>query len=137
MICLCSLVLLQKKTSLFVEKMRATFFCRHILGSSLPHILRDNCAVQILHNLWTFLIAPTHVSHKFLGTSGLPRVQSLHDFLRHAAYSQNLPLTCFHASFFPFCPLCWPPLFLPFFSAAFLPLSPSKSALFCRAKGTP
>ena len=23
-------------------------------------------------------------------------------------------LTCFHASFFPFCPLCWPSLFLPF-----------------------
>ena len=48
--------------------------------------------------------------------------------------AQNL--TCFHASFFPFCPLCQPPLFLPFLSI-FLPFSPpSKSALFCRAKRT-
>ena len=44
-------------------------------------------------------------------------------------------LTCFRASFFPFCPLSWPPLFLPF--GIFSPFcSPSKSALFCRAKGT-
>ena len=27
---------------------------------------------------------------------------------------EALYLTCFRASFFPFCPLCWPPLFLPF-----------------------
>ena len=33
--------------------------------------------------------------------------------------------TCFHASFFPFCPLCWP----------FSRFCPSKGALFCRAKG--
>ena len=45
-------------------------------------------------------------------------------------------LTCFHASFFPFCPLCWPPLFLPFSRHIFALFSPSKSALFCRAKGT-
>ena len=47
-----------------------------------------------------------------------------------------LVLTCFHASFFPFCPLCWPPLF-PFSRHIFFALfSPSKSALFCRPKGT-
>ena len=45
-------------------------------------------------------------------------------------------LTCFHASFFPFCPLCWPPLFLPFSRHIFALFSPSKTALFCRAKGT-
>ena len=46
-------------------------------------------------------------------------------------------LTCFHASFFPFCPPCWPPLFLPFSRYLFAPFfSPSKSALFCRAKCT-
>ena len=45
-------------------------------------------------------------------------------------------LTCFHASFFPFCPLCWPPLFLPFLGAFLLFFLPSKGALFCRAKGT-
>ena len=45
-------------------------------------------------------------------------------------------LTCFHASFFPFCPLCWPCLFPPF-SGHFSPSSTlSKSALFCREKGT-
>ena len=45
-------------------------------------------------------------------------------------------LTCFHAFFFPFCPLCWPPLFIPFSGHLFALFSPSKSALFCRAKGT-
>ena len=45
-------------------------------------------------------------------------------------------LTCFHASFFPFCPLFWPPLFLPFSGHLFALFSPLKSALFCRAKGT-
>ena len=45
-------------------------------------------------------------------------------------------LTCFHASFFPFCPLCWPPLFLPFSRRLFAPFLPSKNALFCRARGT-
>ena len=37
--------------------------------------------------------------------------------------------------FFPFRPLRWPTLFLPF-SRLFALFSPSKSALFCRAKGT-
>ena len=45
-------------------------------------------------------------------------------------------LTCFHASFFPFCPFCCPPLFLAFSRHIFAIFSPSKSALFCRAKGT-
>ena len=45
-------------------------------------------------------------------------------------------LECFHASFFPFCPFCWPSLFLPFSRHIFAISSPSKSALFCRAKGT-
>ena len=45
-------------------------------------------------------------------------------------------LTSFHASFFPFCPLCWPPLFLPFSRHIFALFSPSKIAQFCRAKGT-
>ena len=45
-------------------------------------------------------------------------------------------LTCFHASFFPFCPLFWPPLFLPLSRHVLAIFSPSKSALFCRAKGT-
>ena len=35
----------------------------------------------------------------------------------------------FRASFFPFCPLCWPPLFLPFFSAPFRPFSPPRKVL--------
>ena len=43
--------------------------------------------------------------------------------------------TCLHASFQPFCPLCWPPLFL-LLSAPFALFSLSKSALFCRVKGT-
>ena len=37
-------------------------------------------------------------------------------------------LTCFHASFFPFCLFCWPPLFLPFSGHLFGLFSPSKSA---------
>ena len=45
-------------------------------------------------------------------------------------------LTCFHASFFPFCSLCWPPLFLPFSRHLFALFFPSKSALFCRERGT-
>ena len=41
------------------------------------------------------------------------------------------------AQFFPFCPFCWPPLFLPFSRHLFALFSPSKSAaLFCREKGT-
>ena len=43
---------------------------------------------------------------------------------------------CFRASLFPFCPLCRPPLFLPFSRHIFTLFSPSKSALFCRTKGT-
>ena len=39
-----------------------------------------------------------------------------------------LILTCFHASFFPFCPLCWPPLFLSF-SGTFSPCSPPRKVL--------
>ena len=38
-------------------------------------------------------------------------------------------LTCFHASFFPFCPLCWPPLLLSF-SRHFFTLSPPRKVLF-------
>ena len=38
-------------------------------------------------------------------------------------------------SFFPFCPLCQPPPFLPFSRHLFALFSASKSALFCRAKG--
>ena len=45
-------------------------------------------------------------------------------------------LTCFHASFFPFCPLCWPPLFLPFYRHLLALFFPLKSALFCRERGT-
>ena len=37
-------------------------------------------------------------------------------------------LTCSHASFFPFCPLCWPPLFPPF-SGTFSPCSPPRKVL--------
>ena len=47
-----------------------------------------------------------------------------------------LDLTCFHASFFPFWPLCWPPLFPPFLGTFFTLFSPSKSALFCRQGDT-
>ena len=41
-------------------------------------------------------------------------------------------------SFLPplLCPLCWPPLFLPFSRRLFAPFLPSKNALFCRARGT-
>ena len=45
-------------------------------------------------------------------------------------------LTCFHASFFPFCPLSWPPLFVSFSRHLFALSRPSKSALFCRVMGT-
>ena len=45
-------------------------------------------------------------------------------------------LSCFHASFFPFRPLCWPPLFLPFPRRLLALFSLSKSALFRSAKGT-
>ena len=45
-------------------------------------------------------------------------------------------LTFFCASFFPFCPVCRPPLFLPFSRPLFAFLSPLKSALFCRGQGT-
>ena len=37
---------------------------------------------------------------------------------------------------FSFLPLCWPPLFLPLSRHLQSTFSPSKSALFCRAKGT-
>ena len=47
-----------------------------------------------------------------------------------------LLLTFFHASFFPFCRLCWPPLFLSFSGHLFALFSPSKSAMFCGANGT-
>ena len=47
-----------------------------------------------------------------------------------------LLLTCFYASFFPFCHLSLPPLFLSFSRRLFALFSPWKSALFCRAKGT-
>ena len=50
--------------------------------------------------------------------------------------SSTQKLTYFRASFFPFCPFCWPPLFLPLSPHHFRPFLPSKSALFCRAKGT-
>ena len=36
--------------------------------------------------------------------------------------------TCLHASFFPFCPLCWPPLFLPFIGT-FSPFSSPRKVL--------
>ena len=45
-------------------------------------------------------------------------------------------LPCFHASLFPFCPLCWPPLSIPFSGHIFAIFFPSKIAQFCRAKGT-
>ena len=43
-------------------------------------------------------------------------------------------LTCFRASFFPFCSLCCLPLFLPFSRHLFDLSSPWKSALFCRER---
>ena len=52
------------------------------------------------------------------------------------AFSAPCVLTCFYASFCPFCPLCWQPLFLPFSGHLFALFSHSKSSLFCRAKGT-
>ena len=42
----------------------------------------------------------------------------------------------FSRALFSFCPLCWPPLFLPFSRHLCALFSASKSALFCRAKGT-
>ena len=39
-------------------------------------------------------------------------------------------LTCFHACFFPFCLLCWPPLFLPILSAPFRPFLPLEQCSF-------
>ena len=56
--------------------------------------------------------------------------------LRNEVGSRLHYLTCFHACFFPFCPLCQPPLFPPFSRHLFAPFSPLKSALLCRAKGT-
>ena len=64
---------------------------------------------------------------RFGGLSGVPEA-----FLRETKHL----LIWFYASFFPFCPLCWPPLFLPSSRHIFALLSPSKNALFCRAKGT-
>ena len=60
------------------------------------------------------------------------------EFARNSELARNLLgiLTCFHASFFPFYPFCWPPLFLPFSRHVFAIFSPSRSALFCPAKGT-
>ena len=60
----------------------------------------------------------------------IPRCRNMDSTL----YLQNL--TCFHVSFLPFRPLCWQTLFPPFSGHLFTLLSPSKSALFCRAKGT-
>ena len=45
-------------------------------------------------------------------------------------------LTCFRASFFPFCPFVGHPFSSPFSRRLSTLFSPSKSALFCRAKGT-
>ena len=44
-------------------------------------------------------------------------------------------LTCFHASFFPFCPSLLATPFPSFSGHLFAFFSPSKSALVCRAKG--
>ena len=55
---------------------------------------------------------------------------------RDTAFLRKKKLTCFHASFFPFCPLSWPPLFLSFSWHLFALSRPSESALFCRVMGT-
>ena len=47
-----------------------------------------------------------------------------------------LKLTCFHASFFPFYPFYWRPLFLSFSRHLSALFSSSKSVLFCRGRGT-
>ena len=60
------------------------------------------------------------------------QVPHAHDCKKHFC---SLP-TCFHASFFPFCPLCWPRLFLPFSRPIAALFSPLQGTLFCRAKGT-
>ena len=75
-------------------------------------------------------------SHSLLEFSEM--TQSPRFALRIARPSKSLMtrLTCFHASFFPFCPLFWPPLFLPLSRHLFTPFFPSKNALLCRAKGT-
>ena len=55
---------------------------------------------------------------------------------------QNFPanfsprfLSCFHASFFPFCPLCWPPLLLSFSRHFFALFSPSKMLFSVERRG--
>ena len=53
-----------------------------------------------------------------------------------SGFCRSLFLTdLFSCVLFSFLPLCWPPLFLPFSRHLFTLFSPSKSALFCRAKG--
>ena len=47
---------------------------------------------------------------------------------RACVCQSDLILTCFYASFFPFWPLCWPSLFLPFFRHVFAP-SPLRKVL--------
>ena len=58
---------------------------------------------------------------------------SNHDLLANRSASESDLLSCV---LFPFLPLCWPPLFLPFSRYLFALFSPSTSALFCRAKCT-
>ena len=97
----------------------------HVLISAPPPLVKEpfSWAIQSLHRylLEGMLQSPTPVHMIFMEKDKIIR---------------TLDLTCFHASFFPFCLLCRPPLFLPLSGHLFRLFSRSKSALFCRAKGT-
>ena len=86
-----------------------------------------------------------------LGRVWLPKTLFGGDFLRQVLAADSLPGTfvhsrfkkffllcgvllvsfpaCFHTSFFPFCPLCWPALFPPPFLGTFSPFSPPRKVL--------
>ena len=110
---------------------------------------RHNTSFRRVRPPWR---APYFCVWLFVGFLRSPALAKLLSTLPFSGLSRNLPtttgvkiitylrriqdLTCFHASFFPVCPLFWSPLFLPFSRHTFALFSPSKSALFCRVKGT-
>ena len=108
---------------------------RRTLGETLQSPLRDPRRA-----LWVRGKLPRRASRRVV-PHGCSKDLAVLKILRHTVVSKLITdrdffLTCFHASFFPFCSLLWPPLFHPFSRCLFALFSPSNSALFCRAKRT-
>ena len=94
--------------------------CDHLLTSLALLRLRSTCAPAALAD-----VAESHTT-----SAGWPPQLASCSVVFRSWISSDCDsagrLTCFHASFFPFCPLCWPPLFLPFSGHLFALFFPSK-----------